>query len=431
MKISEYFFYTSKEAPASAEIASHKLMLQAGFVAQSSSGIYTWLPLGLKVLNKVANIIRDEQAKQGIIEILMPTIQSANLWLESNRYDSYGAELLRFKDRRGQEMLYGPTNEEMMTDIFRKYVKTYKDLPKIIHHIQWKFRDEIRPRFGVMRGREFLMEDAYSFDLSFEEAKRTYDKIFKMYIKIFKRMGLTPIPVQADSGAIGGNMSHEFQILADTGESTLYYDKEILNITDENDFLKIKDLYAVTDEKYDPAQAKGKVLSSSRGIEVGHIFHFGTKYTESMHAKVIGKDGNSLYPFMGSYGIGVSRLVGAIIEAFHDEKGMIWPIPVAPFDVALIELASKSDEVQAFTEELYSDLMNNNIDVIYDDRKNVSNGNKFNDMDLIGIPFQIIIGNKYATDKTVEVKVRKTGERIDFNSKEALLKYLSSELNKN
>jgi len=428
MKISEYFFYTTKEEPANAEIISHKLMLQAGFITQSSAGIYSWLPLGLRVLNKISSIIRAEHERAGVIEILMPTIQSSNLWVESNRYDSYGAELLRFKDRRGQEMLYGPTNEEMMTDIFRKYVKSYRDLPKILHHIQWKFRDEIRPRFGVMRGREFLMEDAYSFDLTFEDAVNTYNKMFTMYIRILRRMGLSPIPVQADSGAIGGNMSHEFQILADTGESTIYYDEQILNIQNEKDFIKMKDLYAVSDEKYDPEIAKGKKFLASRGIEVGHIFYFGTKYTESMNTRILNNEGKQIYPLMGSYGIGVSRLVGAIIEASHDEAGMIWPKEVAPFEVAVIELAHRSQDLTKIVTDVYDSLIKRGIDTIYDDRDSLSNGAKFKDMDLIGIPYQVIVGKRYLTDNIIEVKIRKTGERRNFGSKEALINFLKEEL---
>lgn len=425
MRISNYFFYTTKESPSGAEIVSHKLMLQSGMISQTSAGIYTWLPLGFKVLTKISNIIRDEHDKFGAIEILMPTIQPASLWHESNRYDSYGAELLRFKDRRDQEMLYGPTNEETATDVFRKYVKSYKDLPKLIYHIQWKFRDEIRPRFGVMRGREFLMKDSYSFDISREAAEETYNSVFKLYIKIIKRIGMAPLVVQAESGAIGGNLSHEFHILAETGESTLYYDKEVLNVKDEADFLKLKNLFAVSDEKYDPENCaiSKENLCISKGIEIGHIFYFGQKYSKTMNAKVQMPDGSSIYPYMGSYGIGVSRLVGAIIEASHDENGIIWPKSIAPFNVALINTLQNNEELTKVADSIYSKLKQNNVDVIYDDR-NISAGKKFNDIDLIGIPMQIIIGNSYKNDHMFEVKLRKTSEIIKFNSEDALMDYI-------
>lgn len=430
MRISKYFFYTSPDAPSNAEIASHKLMIKAGIISQSSSGIYYWLPLGLKVLNNIANIIRKEHEKFGAIEILMPTIQPASLWRESNRYDSYGAELLKFMDRKDQEMLYGPTNEETATDVFRKYVKSYKDLPKILYQIQWKFRDEIRPRFGVMRGREFLMKDLYSFDLTKEDAENTYNSVFKLYIKILKKLGVKPLVVQADSGAIGGNLSHEFHILADTGESTLYYDKKVLDIKNEDDFLKLKNLYAVSDEKYskETCTIDEKDLAISKGIEVGHIFYFGQKYTIPMNCKVQAKDGSYIYPYMGSYGIGVSRLIGAICEAYHDQNGIIWPKEVAPFKVAIINSQSNNSELSTKSDEIYELLQSNNIETIYDDR-DISAGKKFKDIDLIGIPLQIIIGNSYKNDKVIEIKNRATSEITKISSNEEILNFIKNHLN--
>jgi prolyl-tRNA synthetase len=338
--------------------------------------------------------------------VLFTTVQPADLWIESGRYDAYGKEMLRIKDRKEGEFLYSPTNEEQATDVFRKYVKSYRGLPTMLYQIHWKFRDEIRPRFGVMRGREFLMKDGYSFDVDFESAKKTYESVFKSYIKIFRRMGLTPIPVQADSGAIGGNMSHEFQILADTGESTLYYDKNLMTASDDD----LMTTFAVSDEKYDPKESRipEKDLQISRGIEVGHVFYFGTKYSKAMNAFVTDEKGEKVFPEMGSYGIGVSRLVAAIIEASHDEKGIIWPEPVAPFDVTVLNLHTKNDKCCNFASEIYK-AISPKKEVLYDDR-DITVGEKLADADLIGIPWQIIVGKGNADREIVELKNRKTGK---------------------
>ena len=365
MRLTDYFLPTLREDPAEAQIVSHRLMLRAGLVRQASAGIYSWLPLGLRVLRKVEQIVREEQDAAGAQELLMPTIQSAELWQESGRYDGYGKEMLRIIDRHDREMLYGPTNEELITDIFRQTIRSYKDLSKILYHIQWKFRDEVRPRFGVMRGREFLMKDAYSFDLDYESARRSYNRMFMSYLRTFARMGLQAIPMQADTGPIGGDLSHEFIILADTGESEVYCHKDYLTYdalaevaNDESDlasaFEKWTSLYAATDEKHDPTLAEelGENLISARGIEVGHIFYFGTKYSKAMGATVTGPDGDELFPEMGSYGIGVSRLVGALIEAYHDDDGIIWPDSVAPFSVGVINLRTGDADCDAACETL-------------------------------------------------------------------------------
>lgn len=415
MKLSNSFFYTSKNASKDATILSHQLMVKANMVVQTASGIYCWLPMGLKVLNKISDIIRDEHEKAGIIELLMSTIQLSDLWIESERYNAYGEELLRFKDRKEHEMLYGPTNEEQVTDIFRKFVKSYKDLPKILYQIQWKFRDEIRPRFGVMRGREFLMKDAYSFDLTREDAVKSYNKMFSLYVKIFRRLGLKPLAVQADPGEIGGDLSHEFHILADTGESKLFYDKRIMDSKED-----IQKYYAVAEEKYDPelCPIKKEDLCESRGIEVGHIFYFGDKYTKSMNVNISGASGDNIIPVMGSYGIGVSRLVAAIIEASHDENGIIWPEEVAPFKFGILNLIHKNTDCSNFCEKLYQKMRDNNIDVVYDDRE-LSPGFKLKDSDLIGIPYQIIVSNKLTQNHTVELKYRHNGH-IDIIDKDSL-----------
>tara|TARA_B100000029_G_scaffold401173_1_gene400329 strand:+ start:2344 stop:3645 length:1302 start_codon:yes stop_codon:yes gene_type:complete len=412
MKFSNYFSPTLKDNPTEAEIISHKLMIRAGLIKQSSAGIYSWLPLGYKVLKKIEQIVREEQNNAGAIEILMPTIQSADLWIQSGRYEDYGKEMLRIKDRGGREMLYGPTNEELITDIFKTYINSYKDLPLNLYHIQWKFRDELRPRFGVMRGREFLMKDNYSFDLSKDNAKRSYNNMFAAYIKTFLRMGLTPISLRAQTGPIGGDLSHEFQILAQTGESTLYYDEELESLDPQKiDSDKLQSYYAAVDDLHDEDKCpidKDK-LKISKGIEVGHIFYFGTKYSEKLGAFVQDKKGNNIPVHMGSYGIGVSRLVGAIIEAFHDDKGIIWPLSVAPFHVSLINLMTEDSKCFEVSEKIYLELSNRKIEVLYDDR-DCSIGKKLSDNDLIGCPYQIIVGKRDLKNNLVELKDRKTYE---------------------
>ena len=410
MKFSNYFNPTLKNNPADAEIISHQLMIRAGMIKQSSAGIYSWLPSGLRVLKKIEEIVRQEQNNAGAIEILMPTIQSADLWIQSGRYKDYGKELLRFKDRGGREMLYGPTNEELITEIFQSYVSSYKDLPLNLYHIQWKFRDELRPRFGVMRGREFLMKDNYSFDLNEENAKISYNNMFSAYIKTFLKLGLTPISLRADTGPIGGNLSHEFQILANTGESTLYYDKELESINPENiEPEKLQSYYAAVDDLHNKENCPidEKDLKVSKGIEVGHIFYFGTKYSEKLNAHVQNSNGEKIPVHMGSYGIGVSRLVGAIIEASHDEKGIIWPIQIAPFKISLINLMPDDKSCKSECDRLYNDFINNNLEILYDDR-NCSIGKKLSDNELIGTPYQLIIGKRDLTNNLVELKERKT-----------------------
>lgn len=423
MRLSAYFLPTLKENPVEAQIVSHRLMLRAGMIRQSASGIYSWLPLGHRVLRKIEQIVREEQDAAGALELLMPTIQPAELWRESGRYDDYGKEMLRIIDRHEREMLYGPTNEELITDIFRKEVKSYRDLPRILYHIQWKFRDEVRPRFGVMRGREFLMKDAYSFDLDYEGAKRSYEIMFKAYLKTFARMGLTAIPVAADSGAIGGNLSHEFQILAETGESAIFYDAELEDLarSGQLDVDSHRKYYAAAEEKHDAASCPvpANRLKTARGIEVGHIFYFGTKYSEAMGATVTRADGSSAAVEMGSYGIGVSRLVGAIIEAYHDDNGIIWPESVAPFNVALINLKSGDRACDAACATLYEALNNAGVEVLYDDR-NERAGIKFADMDLIGLPWQVVVGPKGIAGGKVELKNRAAGIREEMSMEAAL-----------
>ena len=431
MRLSKYFIPTIKENPSEAHIISHTLMLRSGMIRQSSAGIYVWLPTGLIVMNKIANIVREEQNRAGAIEILMPTIQPAELWQKSGRYDAYGKEMLRITDRSNREMLYGPTNEEMITDLFKNTVKSYKQLPLNLYHIQWKFRDEVRPRFGIMRGREFLMKDNYSFDLDFEGAKESYNKMYVAYLRTFARLGLTAIPVRADAGAIGGDLSHEFQILAETGESTLYYDKDIENFDladlkgdiDDATVAKLRSYYAMEEEKHDAhnCSVAPENLKRAKGIEVGHIFYFGKKYSESMGAKITGPDGNEVDVEMGSYGIGVSRLVGALIEANHDENGIVWPEEVAPYKVGIINLRFKDDNCSAACDSLYSKLLDHGVEVLYDDR-DAGAGTKFADMDLIGLPWQIIIGPKGLDKGVYELKNRRTGERTEHSVKEILEK---------
>lgn len=416
MLFSKFFAPTLRDVPAEATIASHRLMLKAGMISQTASGIYCWLPLAVRVLEKIEKIISEEQAKIGSNKMLLSTIQPAELWKESGRYDAYGKEMLRITDRKDGEFLYSPTNEEQMTDVFRKYIKSYKNLPMMLYQIHWKFRDEIRPRFGVMRGREFLMKDGYSFTKNFEQAETVYKDVFRSYVRTFKRMGLTPIPVQANPGQIGGNMSHEFQILAETGESTLYYDKRLLTAKDD----ELMNIFAVSDEKYDPETTPipEEQMQVSKGIEVGHIFYFGTKYSKSMNAFVLDENGEKLYPEMGSYGIGVSRLVAAIIEASHDERGIIWPEPVAPFDVTILNLHTKDEKCTAVAQEIY-DAISSCKEVLYDDRV-MSVGEKLADADLIGIPWQIILGKGKIANGIVELKNRKTGEIKEMSASEII-----------
>ena len=421
MFLSKYFLPIVKDTPKDAQIISHRLMLRSGMIKQDAAGIYSWLPLGLKVLKKISSIITEEQNNAGAHEILMPTIQSADLWKESGRYDDYGLEMLRIKDRHERDILYGPTNEEMITDIFRSSIKSYRSLPLNLYQIQWKFRDEIRPRFGVMRGREFLMKDAYSFDLDKEKSFISYNKMFISYLKIFKKIGLTAIPMQADTGPIGGDKSHEFIILADTGESKVFCDKKWQNLNIKIDKIsyeenlqpivdKFTSLYAATDEKHDPSLIKKSDLLETRGIEVGHIFHFGTKYSNAMGAKVVMSDGNLTPVYMGSYGIGVSRLVGAIIESSHDQDGIKWPKLVAPFDVVVINLSVGNDKCDEMASRVYNMLKTNGKDILYDDSKE-SAGSKLASMDLIGIPYQIIIGPRLAKDDKFEIKNRLSNEK--------------------
>ena len=422
MKFSSFFSPTLKNIPTEAEIISHQLMIRSGMIKQSSAGIYSWLPIGLKVLKNIEKIVREEQNKAGAIEILMPTIQSADLWVKSGRYNEYGKEMLRIKDRSGREMLYGPTNEELITDIFQSYINSYKDLPKNLYHIQWKFRDEVRPRFGVMRGREFLMKDNYSFDLSEEEAKASYDNMFEAYIKTFLRLGLTPISLRAETGPIGGSLSHEFQILAKTGESTLYYDKKLETLNKENlDIQKLQSYYAAVDNLHNENDCpiSKEQLKISKGIEVGHIFYFGTKYSEKLGAFVQNNKGEKIPVHMGSYGIGVSRLVGAIIEAFHDEKGIKWPLSVAPFHISVINLMIDDKNCNSVSNNFYNKLLEYGFNVLYDDR-DCSIGKKLSDNELIGIPYQIIVGKRDLDNNNVELKNRLKNETKKMTKEEVL-----------
>ncbi len=434
MRLSAYFLPTLRETPAEAQIASHRLMLRAGMIRQASAGIYSWLPLGFRVLKRIEQIVREEQDAAGCQEMLMPTIQSADLWRESGRYEDYGAEMLRIQDRHQRDMLYGPTNEELITDIFRGGVKSYRELPKLLYHIQWKFRDEVRPRFGVMRGREFLMKDAYSFDLDYAGARKSYNRMFVSYLRTFARMGLKAIPMQAESGPIGGDLSHEFIILANTGESAVFCHKDWLDrdvlkesIDFASDLQPVVDswtaLYAATDDKHDPAHCPPDQLVTTRGIEVGHIFYFGAKYSKPLGALVAKPDGEQVPVEMGSYGIGVSRLAGAIIEASHDEAGIIWPEPVAPFRVGLINLKGSDAATGAACEDIYARLRQAGAEVLYDDRDERP-GAKFADMDLIGLPWQLIVGPRGIAQGRVELKRRATGEREETGLDAALARLL-------
>jgi len=434
MRLSRYFLPLLRETPSEAEIVSHQLMLRAGMIRQSSAGIYSWLPLGFRVLKKIEQIVREEQDRAGAIEMLMPTLQQAELWRESGRYDAYGPEMLRFKDRHEREMLYGPTNEEMITQIFRGVAKSYRDLPRILYHIQWKFRDEVRPRFGVMRGREFLMKDAYSFDLSEEAARHSYNRMLVAYLRTFARMGLKSIPMIAETGPIGGDLSHEFIILADTGESRVFCHADLLDTPIPPPGVDFgADLtplitpwtryYAATEDKHDAKRFEAEVPQakrvSARGVEVGHIFFFGTKYSEALGCRVQGPDGSMIAVQSGSYGIGVSRLPAAIIEASHDEAGIVWPVPVAPFEVGLINLKAGDKATDAACEDLYGKLERAGVSVLYDDTEERA-GAKFASMDLIGLPFQLIMGPKGLKSGEVELKERKSGGRTSLSPDAAL-----------
>jgi prolyl-tRNA synthetase len=435
MRLSSFFLPVLKENPSEAQIVSHRLMLRAGMVRQTAAGIYAWLPLGHRVLKKIEQIVREEQDNAGAQELLMPTIQSAELWQKSGRYEDYGKEMLRITDRHERPMLYGPTNEEMLTDIIATEFKSYRDLPKILYHIQWKFRDEVRPRFGVMRGREFLMKDAYSFDLDQAAARRSYNRMFVAYLRTFARLGLKAIPMQADTGPIGGDLSHEFIVLAETGESGVFCDKALIErdvlgegVDYNSDLQPIVDSwtapYAATEEKHDAARFEALPKErqvAARGIEVGHIFYFGTKYSKPMGAVVQGPGGESITLEMGSYGVGVSRLVGGIIEASHDEAGIIWPMSVAPFHVGLINLKVGDADCDAACEDLYAKLKAAGFDVLLDDRDERA-GAKFATMDLIGLPWQVTVGPRGVKAGTVEVKNRASGEKQELSVDAALNK---------
>jgi prolyl-tRNA synthetase len=434
MRLSRYFLPILKETPAEAQIVSHRLMLRAGMIRQEAAGIYAWLPLGLRVMKKIERIVREEQNRAGAVELLMPTLQQADLWRESERYEAYGKEMLRIKDRHERDLLYGPTNEEMITEIFRAYVRSYKSLPLNLYHIQWKFRDEIRPRFGIMRGREFLMKDAYSFDLDREGARRAYNRMFVAYLRTFARMGLKSVPMRADTGPIGGDLSHEFIVLADTGESQVYCDRNLIDMPvpggdvdfdgDLEPLIRARtDLYAATEEKHEAAEFEARVPAdrrlSARGIEVGHIFYFGTRYSKAMKAVVAGPDGQDRPVEMGSYGIGVSRLVGAIIEASHDEAGIIWPDAVAPFQVILTPInLHKSTRVAETTAKLYRGLTDAGVEVLLDDR-DVRPGVKFAEAELIGIPHRVVIGDRGLEAGKLEYRHRRTTESIEFANDDA------------
>jgi prolyl-tRNA synthetase len=434
MRLSRSLIPTLKENPADAQIASHRLMLRAGLVRQTSAGIYAWLPAGHRVLANIAAIVREEQDAAGAQEVLMPTIQSADLWRQSGRYDGYGQEMLRLKDRHDRDMLYGPTNEEMITDLVRQSIKSYRELPQNLYHIQWKFRDEVRPRFGVMRGREFLMKDAYSFDIDFAGAVVSYRKMMLAYMRTFARMGLQAIPMAADPGPIGGELSHEFIILAPTGESQVFYDAAFESVDTspaafsshdpadlERFYATMTGTYAATDEKHDEAVwANVTNKREGRGIEVGHIFYFGTKYSEPMGLTVTGPDGRPAIPHMGSYGIGVSRLVGALIEAFHDDAGICWPDAVAPFKAAVLNLKVGDAACDAMCETLYAAFRGN---ALYDDRPDRA-GAKFADADLMGHPWQMVVGPRGAASGMVELKRRATGEKHELPLDAAMAKVL-------
>ena len=433
MKLSNYFLPILKETPSEAKIKSHQLMLRSGMIRQSASGIYSWLPLGFKVLKNIENIVREEQNSAGAIELLMPTIQSSEIWKESGRYDDYGKEMLRIQDRHERDLLYGPTNEELITQIFRDNIKSYKNLPLMLYHIQWKFRDEIRPRFGVMRCREFLMKDTYSFDIDQAAAELSYKKMFLSYLKTFEKLELKAIPMKAETGPIGGDLSHEFIILAETGESEVYLDKNILDIEIKNlDYSiqsvngiieKYSKFYSATDEKHnkdDFNQIKKNDQMHTRGIEIGHIFYFGDKYSKSMNALINNNEGKNINPQMGSYGIGVSRLPAAIIEAKYNDEFMKWPLSITPFKVAILNLGKNGDEADQKSLEFYNLLCNLKLEPLLDDTSD-SPSSKFKNFDLIGIPFQIIIGSKLKKD---EYEFKEIGKDKKILSKDEIINFL-------
>lgn len=434
MRLSRFFLPILRDDPKEAEITSHRLMLRAGMIRQASAGIYVWLPLGFRVLKKIEQIVREEQDRAGAIEMLMPTIQQADIWRESGRYEDYGEEMLRFRDRHNREMLFGPTNEEQLTEVFRDTVKSYRDLPRILYQIQWKFRDEIRPRFGVMRGREFYMKDGYSFDLNAKAARHSYNRMFVAYLRTFERMGLTAIPMAAETGPIGGDLSHEFIILAETGESRVYCHKDLVEmrpppVTVDFDadlepiVAKWTSKYAATDDMHDPKRFEEEVPAakqiSARGIEVGHIFYFGTKYSAPMKCRVQGPDGEWITLHSGSYGIGVSRLVGAIIEASHDQAGIIWPESVAPYKIGLINVKSGDPHTDRACEDIYDKLKRADVEVLYDDTPERA-GAKFATMDLIGLPWQVIVGPKGVKAGEIELKHRASGRRWSLSPEDAI-----------
>ena len=435
MRLTRYFLPVLKENPAEAQIVSHRYMLRAGMIKQQAAGIYSWLPLGFKVLKRIEQIVHEEQVRAGHIPLLMPTLQPADLWRESGRYDDYGQEMLRIKDRQGRDMLYGPTNEEMITDIFRAHVGSYKDLPLTLYHIQWKFRDEMRPRFGVMRGREFLMKDGYNFDLTKEDALHAYNRHLVSYLRTYERMGLQAIPMRADSGPIGGDDTHEFLVLAETGESEVFYDSAVTDISlgardiDYDDKAQCQavmeeftSLYARTDETHEAALFDAipeERRKSARGIEVGQIFYFGTKYSDAMGASVVTPDGSKVPVHMGSHGIGVSRLLGAIIEASHDDKGIIWPEGVTPFHCGIVNLKQGDDDTNAACEGIYKALQKAGLDPLYDDRDERA-GAKFATMDLIGLPWRITVGPRGLKNGVVELTSRRTGESVEMTAEDAV-----------
>ena len=435
MRLSRYFLPILKETPSEASIVSHRLMLRAGMIRQASAGIYSWLPLGFKVLRKLENIVHEEQVRAGHIPMLMPTLQSADLWRESGRYDDYGQEMLRIKDRHDRDMLYGPTNEELITDIFRNSVNSYKQLPITLYHIQWKFRDEVRPRFGVMRGREFLMKDGYNFDLTREDALHAYNRHLVSYLRTYERMGLKAIPMRADGGPIGGDYTHEFLVLAETGESEVFYDSAVTDLTfgdraiDYDDKAQCQAVleefttrYARTDETHDQALFDAipeERRRTARGIEVGQIFYFGTKYSDAMNAVVVAENGERVPVHMGSHGIGVSRLIGAIIEASHDDKGIIWPEAVTPFEVGIVNLKQGDEQADAACEALYKELNAAGLEPLYDDRDERAGG-KFATMDLIGLPWRLTIGPRGLKNGVVELTSRRSGESQELVPAEAI-----------
>ena len=420
MRLSHYFLKPRKDAPSDATLISHKLMIKSSMIKQTTSGIYAWLPLGLKVLKKIEDIIRKFHNLYGCQELLMPTIQSSSIWKKSERYNDYGPEMLKFRDRNKKELLYGPTNEELITEIFKEYINSYKDLPKNLYQIQWKFRDEIRPRYGVMRCREFLMKDNYSFDISKNDAEKSYDNMFKCYLEIFNEIGINVIPVKADPGTMGGDLSHEFHLISKSGDTDIYYDKKIGDINSlntKNSFKLLRNLYSVTKNEYKKKQdLDASKLIKTKGIEIGHIFYFGTKYSDKLDAYVLNEKGQKINVEMGSYGIGISRLVAAIIESSHDEKGIIWPKNISPFNVGLINLNNKNKELIRIADKLYDYLKKNNIDVLYDDT-NERPGEKFANIDLIGVPSQIILGENSLKENSVEIKNRKTKKIIKIKTK--------------